>query len=54
MLAFRDDLLKAGLEGDPAAESLLGKATGRAFKSCKACSGKLEEVSYPGPTGTFG
>jgi carbonic anhydrase len=31
MLAFRDDLLKAGLEGDPAAESLLGKATGRAF-----------------------
>jgi len=118
MLAFTDDLLKAGLEGDAAAESLLGKATGRAFKSCKACSatpsafqafrgaiepldaprddknmqrltwdvrrgmsailnhpwiptsgpdavtvrgfiydvdtGKLEEVSYPGPTGTFG
>ncbi len=38
MLAFTDDLLKAGLEGDPAAESLLGKATGRSFMSCKACS----------------
>jgi carbonic anhydrase len=33
MLAFTDDLLKAGLEGDPAAESLLGKATARAFVS---------------------
>ncbi len=118
MLAFSDDLLKAGLEGDPAAEKLLGQATGRAFMSCKKCSatpsqfhafrgalepldgprdakqterlewdvrrgmssilnhpwlptsgpdaitvrgfiydvdtGKLEEVSYPGPTGTFG
>lgn len=31
MLAFTDDLLKAGLEGDPAAEKLLGQATGRAF-----------------------
>ena len=30
MLAFTDDLLKAGLEGDPAAEKLLGQATGRA------------------------
>ena len=38
MLAFTDDLLKAGLEGDPAAESLLGKATGRAFVSCKKCA----------------
>lgn len=38
MLAFTDDLLKAGLEGDAAAESLLGKATGRAFMSCRACS----------------
>ena len=38
MLAFTDDLLKAGLEGDPAAEDLLGKATGRDFVSCKACS----------------
>ncbi|MCB1714174.1 MAG: carbonic anhydrase [Candidatus Competibacteraceae bacterium] len=34
MLAFTDDLLKAGLEGDPAAEKLLGQATGRDFKSC--------------------
>jgi carbonic anhydrase len=34
MLAFTDDLLKAGLEGDPAAEKLLGEATGRAFTSC--------------------
>jgi carbonic anhydrase len=31
MLAFTDDLLKAGLEGDPAAGQLLGKATGRKF-----------------------
>lgn len=38
MLAFTDDLLKAGLEGDPAAEKLLGKATSRAFMSCKKCS----------------
>ena len=35
MLAFTDDLLKAGLEGDSAAEKLLGQATGRAFTSCK-------------------
>ena len=35
MLAFSDDLLKAGLEGDPAAETLLSQATGRAFTSCK-------------------
>jgi carbonic anhydrase len=118
MLAFTDDLLKAGLEGDPAAEKLLGQATGRAFVSCRKCSaspaafhafrgsiepldaprdarnmerlawdvrrgmsailnhpwiptsgpdavtvrgfiydvdsGKLEEVSYPGPTGSVG
>jgi carbonic anhydrase len=38
MLAFTDDLLKAGLEGDPAAEKLLGQATGRAFKSCGKAS----------------
>lgn len=38
MLAFTDDLLKAGLEGDPAAASLLGQATGRAFTSCQACA----------------
>ena len=35
MLAFTDDLLKAGLEGDVAAEKLLAQATGRAFTSCK-------------------
>jgi carbonic anhydrase len=38
MLAFTDDLLKAGLEGDPAAEKLLGQATARKFTSCKAAS----------------
>lgn len=38
MLAFTDDLLKAGLEGDPAAQKLLGQATGRTFTSCKAAS----------------
>ena len=38
MLAFTDDLLKAGLEGDPAAEKLLGQATGRSFTSCKKCA----------------
>jgi len=38
MLAFTDDLLKAGLEGDPAAEKLLGQATGRNFVSCKKSS----------------
>jgi carbonic anhydrase len=34
MLAFTDDLLKAGLEGDAAAGTLLGQATGRAFTAC--------------------
>lgn len=38
MLAFTDDLLKAGLEGDAAAEELLGQATSRAFTSCKKSS----------------
>lgn len=38
MLAFSDELLKAGLEGDPAAEKLLGQATGRKFKSCRTAS----------------
>ena len=38
MLAFTDDLLKAGLEGDPAAEKLLGQATGRKFLSCGKCA----------------
>src|SRR4030095_10336852 len=35
MLAFTDDLVRAGLEGDPAAEKLLGQATKRAFTSCR-------------------
>ncbi len=38
MLAFTDDLLKAGLEGDAAASQLLGKATGRTFVSPKKYS----------------
>ena len=38
MLAFTDDLLKAGLEGDQAAEKLLGQATQRAFVSCGKCA----------------
>jgi carbonic anhydrase len=38
MLAFTDDLLRAGLEGDPAAVDLLGKATRRTFVSAKAGS----------------
>ena len=38
MLAFTDDLLKAGLEGDRAAEKLLGQATARKFKSCRKAS----------------
>jgi carbonic anhydrase len=38
MLAFTDDLLKAGLEGDPAAEKLLGQATNRPFKSLGTAS----------------
>jgi carbonic anhydrase len=57
MLAFSDDLLKAGLEGDPAAEKLLGQATSRAFTSCKKCAstpstfhafrGQLEPLDTP-------
>ena len=57
MLAFTDDLLKAGLEGDPAAEKLLAQATGRAFTSCKksasmpssfhAFRGQLEPLDGP-------
>jgi carbonic anhydrase len=35
MLAFTDDLLKMGLEGEPAVEKLLQQVTGRAFASCK-------------------
>lgn len=57
MLAFTDDLLKAGLEGDPAAESLLGQATGREFTSPKkhsatpaafhAFRGQIEPLDAP-------
>ncbi len=57
MLAFTDDLLKSGLEGDPAAEKLLAQATGRAFTSCKksasmpssfhAFRGQLEPLDGP-------
>ena len=57
MLAFSDDLLKAGLEGDPAAEKLLGQATSRAFTSCQKCAstpstfhafrGQLEPLDGP-------
>jgi carbonic anhydrase len=38
MLAFTDDLLKAGLEGDPSAGKLLAQATDRAFVSCEKCA----------------
>jgi carbonic anhydrase len=57
MLAFTDDLLKAGLEGDPAAERLLGQATGRTFVGCKksaatpaafhAFRGQIEPLDAP-------
>ena len=60
MLAFTDDLLKAGLEGDSAAEKLLGQATGRAFTSCKksaatpsafhAFRGQIEPLDAPRDT----
>ncbi len=45
MLAFSDDLLKAGLEGDPAAEKLLGQATGRKFTGCRKASAMPSAVS---------
>lgn len=38
MLSFSDDLLKAGLEGDPQAARILSEATGRAFRSCHAAA----------------
>ena len=57
MLAFTDELLKAGLEGDPAAEKLIGQATKREFASCKKCAsspsafhafrGSLEPLDAP-------
>jgi len=50
MLAFTDDLLKAGLEGDPAAEELLGKATSRKFVACKAsCATPAAFHAFRGP-----
>lgn len=50
MLGFTDDLLKAGLEGDPAAEQLLAQATGRRFTSCKAASSTPEAFhAFRGP-----
>jgi carbonic anhydrase len=50
MLAFTDDLLKAGLEGDPAAEKLLGQATARAFTSCKKASATPSQFhAFRGP-----
>lgn len=57
MLAFTDDLLKAGLEGDSAAAKLLSKATNRTFVSCKnhsstpasfhAFRGQIEPLDAP-------
>jgi len=38
MLAFTDDLLAAGLEGDAAAAGLLAKATGRSFTPCNTAA----------------
>jgi carbonic anhydrase len=57
MLAFTDDLLKAGLEGDPKASELLSKATGRKFVTPQASAispaefhafrGQIEAVDAP-------
>ena len=57
MLAFTDDLLQAGLEGDAAAEKLLSQATSRTFVSCKksasspsafhAFRGQIEPLDAP-------
>lgn len=57
MLAFTDDLLKAGLEGDEAAANLLSQATSRDFVSCGCSSssptafhafrGQLEPLDSP-------
>jgi carbonic anhydrase len=50
MLAFTDDLLKAGLEGDPAAEKLLQQATSRTFTSCKKCASTPSQFhAFRGP-----
>jgi carbonic anhydrase len=57
MLAFTDDLLKAGLEGDPTAETVLRQATGRSFTSLQtsastpaafhAFRGQIEPLDAP-------
>lgn len=57
MLAFTDDLLKSGLEGDAGASQVLSQATGRAFVSPKKSSqspaaffafrGPLEKLDSP-------
>jgi Carbonic anhydrase len=57
MLAFTDDLLRAGLEGDPKAVELLSGATGRTFVSPKVAAaspdafhafrGKFEALDAP-------
>jgi carbonic anhydrase len=50
MLAFTDDLLKAGLEGDSAASQLLSKATSRNFVSCqKSSSTPASFYAFRGP-----
>jgi carbonic anhydrase len=50
MLAFTDDLLKAGLEGDAAAEKLLGQATKREFTGCrKSASAPAQFHAFRGP-----
>ena len=50
MLAFTDDLLKAGLEGDPAAGKLLRQATSRAFKSTNKCASSPSQFhAFRGP-----
>lgn len=63
MLAFTDDLLKAGLEGDSAAARILSDATGRTFTSPKASSaspaafhafrGPLEPLDSPRDSRNF-
>jgi carbonic anhydrase len=60
MLAFTDDLLKAGLEGDTGASQLLSKATGRTFVSYQkhsatpsafhAFRGQIEPLDAPRDT----
>lgn len=50
MLAFTDDLLKAGLEGDPASGKLLSQATGRNFVSAgKSSSSPPAFHAFRGP-----